>query len=80
MNIYEHRFIAECPNNGAKISYALRIETNDRIMVEQLVEKCSVGTAFHEDLADAIDDWFSGRKVLQAFHHGVWITTIRGDV
>lgn len=80
MNIYTHHFVAECPNNGAKIGYRLRIETHDRILVEQIIERCAIGVAFHEDLAEALHDWFGGRQTMRAFHHGVWIETVRGSV
>jgi hypothetical protein len=79
MNVYRHNFVVECPNNGNKIGYSLTIETRDRIMVEQIVEKCNVRTGFHEDLAEAFHDWWGGRQTMVAYHHGVWITTTRGD-
>lgn len=80
MNIYTHSFVVECPNNGVKISYVLTIATPNKIMVEDIVSKCNVGTGFHEDLADAFHEWFGGRQTMKAHHHGVWIETIRGDV
>lgn len=80
MNIYEHSFSAECPNNGETIRYFLCIRHENKIMVEEIVERCLVGVAFHEDVADALFDWFGGFQILKAYHHGVWITTARGDM
>ena len=78
MNHYLHQFVVECPNNGAKIGYSLLIESTDTIMVESIVEKCNVGIGFHEELADAFLDHFGGRQTMIAYHHGVWIMTVRG--
>lgn len=77
-NLYHHRFVVECPNNGVKIAYALTIETPNRIFVEDIVAACDVRSAFHEDLADALATKFGGRQTMRAYHHGVWITTLRG--
>ena len=53
MNIYTAKFKAICPNNGLIISYTLRIETREKIMVETIISACHLKTSgFHEDIAD----------------------------
>lgn len=79
MNRYVHTFVCECPNNGVKVSYTLTVVHADKVMVEEIIAACDVGIAFHEDLADALLVRLGGRQVMTAFHHGVWITTYRGD-
>lgn len=78
MNLYQHRFAAECPNNGLTIDYSLTIISGATIMVEDIVEQCRVGPTFHEVLADMLYKRFGGRQLLCATHHGVFIGTIRG--
>lgn len=80
MNIYTTKFKAICPNNGLIISYTLRIETREKIMVETIISACHLKTSgFHEDIADAIYARLgTGRQTLTAFHHGVHIETRRG--
>lgn len=80
MNQYVHTFVVECPNNGMRVRYNLTITTPGRVLVEEIVEACSVSRAYHEDLADTLHARFGGRQVMSAFHHGVWITTSRGDI
>lgn len=77
-NRYCHAFEATCPNNGAVIAYALEIQSQTSIMVEDIVAACSVSETFHEPLADALYAQFGGRQILAAHHHGVDIRTVRG--
>ena len=81
MNIYTTEFFANCPNNGVRIKYALRIETLEILPVEQIVakvESCSDG--FHEDIADELIDAFGGMQTLKADHHSVTIETKRAAI
>lgn len=79
LNVYEHSFECLCPNNGARISYRLRIETDRVIMVEKIVLACELwNEAYHESLADNLYYQFGGRQTLWAHHHGVDIKTVRG--
>lgn len=80
MNIYTAKFKATCPNNGLIISYTLRIETADKIMVETIIAACHMKpSGYHEDIADGIYARIgAGRHTLRAYHHGVHIETRRG--
>lgn len=80
MNIYTAKFKATCPNNGLIISYTLRIETDEKIMVETIIVACHMkASGYHEDIADAIYARIgAGRHTLVAYHHGVHIETRRG--
>lgn len=80
MNIYTIKFKSTCPNNGLIISYTLRIETDEKIMVETIISACHTNkSGYHEDIADAIYARLgAGRHVLRAYHHGVHIETRRG--
>ncbi len=78
MNIYTVEFFANCPNNRARIKYSLEIQTGEVIPVEQIVAKVEgIDEAYHEELADELLTSFGGQQVLQAFHHGVQIKTLR---
>ena len=81
MNVYEKQFVSVCPNNGQAIIYQLRIETTDEmVQVEHINLACALfSRGFHEDIANSLFNRFGGRQVLKAHHHGVDITTTRGD-
>jgi len=50
-------------------------------MVEEIVAQCaSIGSKFHEEIADHLYRVFGGSQVIKALHHGVWIETQRGFV
>lgn len=77
-NAYTTEFFANCPNNGIRIKYRLRIETRDIIPVEQIIAKVDTITeGFHEEVADELLAAFGGVQTLAADHHGVTIETIR---
>lgn len=80
MNVYRYEFVVACPNNDVRVRYTLRIEKADKIMVEEIVAACTLDSAYHEDLADKLHARFGGRQTLVAYHHGVWIETVRGDL
>lgn len=78
MNAYTTQFFANCPNNGLRILYTLRIETTEVISVEQIIAKVEgVGDAYHEELADELLLSLGGKQTLTADHHGVTIETTR---
>lgn len=78
MNTYTTEFFSNCPNNGVRIKYRLRIETGDAIPVEQITAAVeSVGDVFHEEAADYLFERFGGVQTLVADHHGVTIETVR---
>lgn len=79
MNAYSTEFFADCPNNGVRIKYALRIETGLVLAVEQIIAKVqSISEGFHEEIADELHEAFAGRQSLRADHHGITIETTRG--
>jgi hypothetical protein len=80
MNTYETTFFSSCPINHAQIRYELTIKTKDLIMVEDLLEEVrSLNDMLHEDIAEYLLDTFGGEQRLYAIHHGVVITTERGQ-
>ena len=78
MNSYTTEFFTNCPNNGLRIKYRLRIETREIIPVEQITAKVeSISEGFHEEVADELLAAFGGVQTLVADHHGVTIETTR---
>lgn len=78
MNAYTTEFFSNCPNNGLRIKYRLRIETREVIPVEQIIAKVeSITEGFHEEVADELVAAFGGAQTLVADHHGVTIETMR---
>lgn len=78
MNAYTTEFFSNCPNNGLRIKYRLRIETSEVIPVEQIIAKVEgVSDSYHEELADELLLSFGGTQTLVADHHGVTIETTR---
>ncbi len=78
MNAYTTEFFTDCPNNGLRIKYRLRIETGEMIPVEQIIAKVqAIGEGFHEHVADELFEAFAGVQTLTADHHGVTIETTR---
>lgn len=81
MNTYAIEFFSNCPNNGVRVKYHLRIETTNMIRVEDIVteaERVEDGTLFHEEIAERLALALPGRQTLTAHHHGVDIITVRG--
>lgn len=78
MNAYTTEFFSNCPNNGMRIKYRLRIESREIIPVEQITAKVeSICEGFHEEVADELLAAFGGVQTLVADHHGVTIETTR---
>ena len=78
MNAYTTEFFSQCPNNGLRIKYKLRIETRETILVEQITAKVeSISEGFHEEIANELLSSFGGVQTLSADHHGVLIETTR---
>lgn len=78
MNAYTTEFFANCPNNGLRIKYRLRIETREIISVEQITANVeAISEGFHEEVADELLAAFGGVQTLVADHHGVTIETTR---
>ena len=78
MNTYTTEFFTNCPNNGLRIKYRLRIEKQETIPVEQIIAKVeSIAEGYHEDIADDLLLSFGGAQTLVADHHGVNIETTR---
>lgn len=78
MNAYTTEFFTNCPNNGLRIKYRLRIETREIIPVEQITAKVeTISEGFHEEVADELLAAFGGVQTLVADHHGVTIETTR---
>lgn len=81
MNSYTITFAANCPSNGARINFTLRIDSAGMILVEELVayvESIECGEpAYHEEIADRLAARFAGTHTMTATHHGVLIETTR---
>lgn len=76
MNAYTTEFFTNCPNNGLRIKYRLRIETREIIPVEKITAKVeSISEGLHEEIADELLAAFGGVQTLVADHHGVTIET-----
>jgi hypothetical protein len=81
LNIYTIQFFSNCPNNGMRIQYDLRIESETPIRVENIFAEIDrVEDLFHEEMAYQLSMALPGRHTLSANHHGVHITTLRGGV
>jgi hypothetical protein len=81
MNRYDLRFLATCPVDGRRITYALTVEALFVIAAEDIVAACSFPSpVLHEDAADALLAKLGGRQMLVAVHGGVRITTTRGSM
>lgn len=79
MNIYQHRFVAQCPVNGQAIIYDLEIRTTTKVLVEHLLTACALfRVGYHEDIADSLFARFGGLQAMRAHHHGVTIISLRG--
>lgn len=79
VNIYRHKFVSVCPNNGKVIFYELKIETDKVIQVEHIVTAVKLhDKGFHEEIADSLHKQFGGKQTMVAQHHGVDIETRRG--
>lgn len=79
MNTYRTEFFALCPVNKTRVHYHLKIETDQIISVEELLEHLATVCAegFHELMADYLYETFGGTQILVAYHHGVEIETAR---
>lgn len=78
MNAYTTEFFANCPNNGIRIKYRLRIETHKTLEVEDILATVeNVCDLYHEELADEMLSRFGGKQTMVADHHGVTIETTR---
>lgn len=77
MNIYRHRFVAQCPNNDRMVDYSLTIRSNRMIMVEDIQGATTGLTGFHEAFADMLFAKFGGSQIIVAHHHGTDVETIR---
>lgn len=81
MNTYTCEFHQQCPNNGVRVKYELKIESETVIPVEDIVSAVSQIEAgepkFHEEYADELTAGLPGKQTLKAHHHGVDIETIR---
>lgn len=82
MNIYRYVFTGPCPNNQRAIDYWLEIRAQRVIMVEEIAAECDrakeAEKPYHETIADRLFEKFGGQQRMVAFHHGVWIETLRG--
>jgi hypothetical protein len=79
-NNYQVEFFCRCPVNNIRIHYTLTIRTDQTIMVEKLVDRVStLNEKLHEDLADELAAEFGGHQKLEAYHHGVYLWTVRGE-
>lgn len=76
--MYETEFFAACPNNGARIKYALCIKVFSPVPVEAIISTVqAIGSGYHEQIAESLRAAFGGLQTLRADHHGVTITTHR---
>lgn len=81
MNIYRHKFVATCPNNGDIIFYEIEIQSSSLIQAEHITTQaalCRAEPTYHERIADSFFERFGGQQIIKANHHGVEIETRRG--
>jgi hypothetical protein len=77
-NRYAFTFMATCPVDGARITYAAEIVTAGMILAEDLLAWCArQSTGFHEAIADDMSNVFGGSQRITASHKGITITTVR---
>jgi NADPH-dependent 7-cyano-7-deazaguanine reductase QueF len=80
INIYKHFFTSKCPVNQDIIDYRLTIKSSEMIEVESIVSITdSFEEGYHEDFADQLIERLGGTQTLKAYHHGVFIKTVRGE-
>jgi hypothetical protein len=78
VNVYTQIFEAICPNNDARVTYTLRIESPAMIKVEDLqLSVAGLKQGFHEEFADTLFRRFGGAHTMDAIHHGTHIRTVR---
>ena len=77
MNQYTIKFSATCPNDDAAIQYTLVIESNETVMVEDLLRSVRDLTDYQEAIADSLFEQFGGKQTMTGTHQGVKIVTRR---
>jgi hypothetical protein len=82
VNIYRHKFMVRCPNNGRQVFYELEIQSDQMIYVEKILLACQMWQQeYHEKMADSLAYQFPDtRQFLRAHHHGVDVETVRGEI
>lgn len=81
MNTYTHTFVAECPNNGERITYTLTITKATQLMVEDIKAAAAEHSkGYHEAIAHALWVKLGGQLVLDATHDGVHIRTVLPEI
>jgi hypothetical protein len=77
-NIYEAKFVAQCPSDGEQIEYTARIAAQKLIRVEDINAFArKLVSGYHEDIADKLFGRFGGMQCISAAHQGVKILTMR---
>lgn len=76
-NLYRHKFVSYCPNDGKPVSYEIEIISDEMILVETILSAVCIDCAFHEDIADRLAAALGGVQTLKAYHNGVYIETTR---
>jgi hypothetical protein len=80
MNVYQHVFYANCPDNDLPIRYSLTIQTHQMINVFEIAKPLNnIESAYQEDIADLLFAKFGGYQKIEAYHHGFSIVTIRSE-
>jgi hypothetical protein len=77
MNTYKYQFAAGCPENDDLIIYHLTIESEETILVEEILAAVTGRRVLHETLADFLVEKFGGKQTLVGNHSGIEITTVR---
>jgi len=81
VNTYTHTFVAECPNNGERITYTLSITKATQLMVEDIKAAAAEHSkGYHEAIAHALWVKLGGQLVLDAIHDGVHIRTVLPEI
>lgn len=77
MNQYTIKFSATCPNDGAVIQYTMVVESNETIMVEDLIRSVRDLTDYQEIIADSLFEQFGGKQIITGIHQGIKVVTRR---
>lgn len=79
MNIYELTHRTPCPNGGLMDAYAIKIESEQTIMVEDILKamKEAPSPTFQEALADWLRNQLGARITITGIHYGIKITCLR---
>jgi hypothetical protein len=79
MNIYETTHHAACPNGGLRDTYKITICSQATIMVEEILRILNEAPPeiYQENLATFLRATLGAEVIVQGWHHGIKITSVR---